>query len=130
MLRKFNFTVVSTNYNNLSFLWSPLKSKRLTQQLSCVVYQIDCLNCNSIYIGQTKQQLSKRLNGLKYDKKEVTALHQQKNNSGHAFDFENTKVLGSESNDCARTLLEMICIIKNGNRTCNYRADVEKLSVA
>lgn len=130
MLRKFNFIVVNTNYNNLSFLWSPLKSKRLAQQLSCVVYQINCLNCDAIYIGQTKQQLSKRLNGHKYDKKEVTALHQHENNNGHAFDFVNTKVLSSETNDHARTLLEMIYIIKNSDKTCNFRADVEKLAVA
>ena len=130
MLQLYSFKVVHSIFNNLSFLWSSLKSKRDTLQESCVVYKINCKDCEVGYIGQTKQQLGKRINGHKYDKKEVTALHQHQTNLNHNFDFENAKVLARESNDFTRTLLEMVFIIKHRASVCNYRADVEKLGVA
>lgn len=40
-----------------------------------------------IYIGQTKNNLSKRLNDHKYDRKQVTALIKHQKEMGHEFNF-------------------------------------------
>lgn len=73
--------------------------------------------------------MSKRLNGYRHDKKEVTAVHQHESNTSHAFDLANTKDSGIESSDYARNMLEIIYIIKNRDEASNFRADVEKLGV-
>ena len=71
------------------------------------------------YMGQTKQQLGKRINGHNYDKKEVTALHQHQTNLNHNFDFERAKVLARETNDFTRFLMDMVFIIKHRANVCN-----------
>lgn len=130
VLDHYGYTVINCNFNNLEFLFSKLKAKRDNLQLSEVVYKIQCKDCEIAYIGQTRQILGKRLNGHKYDQNEKTALHQHQNELQHNFDFENVKVLARETNDFSRSLIEMICIVKERDMVCNYRADVDKLGVA
>ena len=130
ILKCFGFTVAHSNYNNLSFLTSQLKSKRPLEQQCGVVYRLECKDCDIGYVGQTKQLLGKRIAGHKYNRQEKTALHYHEDNCGHRFNFDNPKVLGVEPRDFARGVLEMIHIVKDRDKLCNFRADVEGLGVA
>ena len=129
ILKRFGFKVVHSNFNNLKFLNSQLKAKRPVQQQAGVVYKINCKDCEVSYVGQTKQILGKRLNGHKYNRQEKTALHHHEDSLGHRFDFESPKVLATEPRFFARSVLEMIYIVKERSRLCNFRADVDGLSV-
>lgn len=130
ILKSFGFPVVHKQYNNLGFLMSQLKSERETEQMAEVVYHLKCQDCEIGYIGQTKQLLKKRLNGHKYDKNEKTALHHHENTLHHHFDFNSVRVLATEKNCFARSMLEMIHILRQKNHVCNSRADVNGLSGA
>lgn len=127
-LKHFNYQVVNTRYNTLQCLMSKLKAKTPKLQQSGVVYKIPCSNCDLSYIGQTKQHLFNRLNGHKYDKKEVTALHKHQREEDHTFNFEEVEILCREKRDFPRLLLEMIEIIKHEGSVCNSRGDVQKLA--
>ena len=128
-LRKFGFEVVQKNYNTLQCLISQVKAPTPPLNESGVVYKIKCSECDVIYIGMTRQLLKMRLNGHQYDRKEKTALHAHQEATGHVFDFKNVAILDREKNDFKRSLLEMIHILRNKEHTCNFRADIDKLSV-
>ncbi len=57
-----NITVATKNncniYKNLS---TKIKDKMNFKEFSNIVYQINCLNCEKIYIGETKQKLMNRV---------------------------------------------------------------------
>ena len=107
---------------------SELKSKIEIDQMAGVVYYIPCKDCEIGYVGQTKQVLKKRLSGHRYDKAEKTALHHHQDSKNHRFDFEGAKILASEKHYFPRVLLEMVHILKNRDKVCNYCADVDGLS--
>lgn len=77
--------------NTLRFLKTNPKWQSFKSNQTHIVYQIHCKNCGGVYIGQTLQYLSLRINGQKYSKN-ITALEKYEN-SKHTFDFENTKIL-------------------------------------
>ena len=130
MLNSFGFKVVHTNFNNLKFLMSPLKTKQPVEQQAGVIYKLLCSDCGIGYVGQTGQQLKKRIYGHKYNRNEKTALHQHEDDLGHRFDLDAPRILATEKHKYARNLLEMIYIVKDRKNLCNYRADVDGLGVA
>ena len=107
---------------------SKLKSDTPKLQSGGVVYQIPCAKCDISYIGQTKHLLAKRLNGHKYNRKEVTALHNHEDQLQHKFDFENVRILCHEKKYYPRLIREMIEILRNQDSVCNSRSDVNRLS--
>ena len=127
-LRHYGFFVVHTQYNNLSFLMSQLKSKRNITDEANVVYYIPCRDCDMGYVGQTKQVLKKRLSGHRSNKGDKTALQYHQESLSHHFNFEKAKILASEKRLYPRLLLEMMQILRLRGKVCNYRADVDGLS--
>ncbi|EZA55463.1 hypothetical protein X777_04574 [Ooceraea biroi] len=95
-----------------------------------VVYKFDCQNCNSCYVGQTKQHLEVRIKEHKCDIKKhvsnqsVVSKHRLSNN--HEFDWVNTKVLHQESHWKRREIAEM-CFIKRQEHSINVQKDTENL---
>ena len=82
-------------------------------QRNNVIYKIDCSDCDSTYIGQTKRKLSARIYEHERDVKRNTetsalALHSLK--TLHKFDFKNVHVLNTENNKNRREFLEMLNI--------------------
>lgn len=55
--------------------------------LSFLIYEIPRINCSKKYIGMITQYLNLRLNGPKYIKNTITALHKYKNNIKRLFNF-------------------------------------------
>ena len=47
---------------------------------------------------------------------------------GHQFDFENTSILGIEKNTKKRKTKEALHILRNIDRTVNFKTDTESLS--
>ena len=75
-------------------------SKYVFFNKSGVVYQINCLHCNQIYIGQTccklKNRISKHKSDVNTKKIDASELAGHSLSLKHVFDFENTRILEIE----------------------------------
>ena len=60
-LNKFQFELVYKPMNNLNRFIKTGKDKIKKDELSNVVYQINCKDCDYSYVGQTKRKLKTRL---------------------------------------------------------------------
>ena len=102
--------------------------------LSCndVVYKINCKDCDSSYVGQTKRQLKTRISEHRADIRKpsspsVISIHRIENN--HEFDWENVDILDKEPSYVKRTISEML-YIKKQLKGLNKQSDTELLSEA
>ena len=81
-----------------------------------VVYEIKCIQCNSIYIGQACRFLHTRIlehaRSIKNYNANSTALAQHAHTFKHTFDFKEVKILEHEQNLRKRLCPEMIHITK------------------
>lgn len=134
ILNNYNLKTVFNNFNTSNkLLYSTLKDITNPDLKSNLVYSIPCNNCNSVYIGQTKQYLKTRLNQHKLSIKHKlltphkpnTALSDHSIDNLHNFNFNNTKILHFEPNLNKRLFLESI-EIKKSPTSINYRTDIEK----
>lgn len=128
ILKPYKFQVAHKNQNKLSFLKTTLKDKVPKNKQTHVIYQIQCKDCEGVYIGQTLQHLSSRINGHKYSKNS-TALKKHELNKRHTFDFTDVKILDKEYNLKARNILELLHI-RNNNNAVNDRTEIKYLSTA
>lgn len=131
IFKKHNIYVAFKPYNTLrNLIFSNLKDKINKSDNSNVIYQINCNNCNGIYIGTTKQYLKKRIaqhkNSIKNNTNK-TALSEHALNLFHNFDFNNVKILDKENNENKRYILEMLHI-KTNNTSVNYKTDYQNLN--
>ena len=96
---KTSFRVTDQVKNNCS----KVKSKIPIENLSNVIYQVNCKNdnCNKNYIGLTTQLIKKRVAQHRYALKsepEKSALAVHSYETGHQIDFNNFKIL-DKAND-------------------------------
>ncbi|XP_077276910.1 uncharacterized protein LOC143905375 [Temnothorax americanus] len=95
-----------------------------------LVYEIDCVNCDSCYIGQTKRHLETRIKEHRSDVKKhfdnhsVVTKHRLSQN--HDFDWQNPKILYKEKHFRKREISEMF-FIKKSKHTVNLQKDTENL---
>ena len=127
MFIKHDVTVCHKGFNLLQNNFSKLKSEIPTNKKTHTVYQVPCKDCPSVYIGQTIQYLQNRLNGHKYDRKNITALKKHEQTLNHKFDFTATKILKTEAHKRKREYHEMIFIKKNA-QAVNDKADIAGLN--
>ena len=97
---------------------------------SGVVYQIKCLSCHAIYIGETGRPLSVRVNEHLASKRRRSAIsplgkHRQDEHNGTDFDISTT-ILAIEHDISARKTLEVLWI---HTRTPSMNSRNEQLSV-
>ncbi|EZA49820.1 hypothetical protein X777_11800 [Ooceraea biroi] len=96
-----------------------------------VVYKISCCDCEASYVGQTKRQLSTRVNEHKKDinKKSgspsVISTHRM--NFGHNFKWNDVQILDEEDSFRRRLISEMINI-KRQLKPLNLQSDTDFLS--
>jgi hypothetical protein len=100
-------------------------------RLSCndVVYKINCKDCESSYVGQTKRQLKTRVSEhiadiRKSSSPSVITKHRIAEN--HEFDWENVEILDKEPSFVKRSISEMLYIKKQHNGL-NKQSDTELL---
>ena len=111
--------------------FTKIKDKNPLDQNSGVVYSVPCLGCPKVYVGETSQYLKSRISQHKHDVKSrrtSTALACHTLDMGHQFDFDNVCVVGREDNGSKRKILEVINIVKNIERTVNYKTDTNNLA--
>jgi len=74
-LNKYKFELVYKPMNNLNRFIKTGKDKVKKDELSNVVYKINCKDCNYSYVGQTKRKLKTRLKEYINDvKKPINSL--------------------------------------------------------
>ena len=120
------------NSHTTNILFSKLKDKVETKDKTNVIYQIPCAECDGVYIGQTKQNLDKRIKQHKNDSKirsnfDKTALTKHIFELNHNFDFDNVSILDVEPIKFKRNISEMVQIYKNKN-SVNERTDTKNLN--
>lgn len=134
ILSSTNNKIVFYHLKTVGDLYTSLKCKMPHEYQSNVIYKINCLNCNAVYLGQTKQTIKSRGNAHKSscneryrNKKDQTALAHHHFTENHEFDFENIKIVDYEKNYKKRLFSEMLCIKKHDN-TINKKTDTDGLS--
>ncbi|MBV2145486.1 MAG: GIY-YIG nuclease family protein, partial [Wolbachia endosymbiont of Pissodes strobi] len=99
------------NVKSIGNLYSKLKDKTIALNYSNLVYSIPCNNCDKKYIGQTSQNLKNRISGHKSDirlQKNTSALSEHAYITGHIPNFNEIKILHTETNLNKRLFLEMV----------------------
>ena len=125
--------------NKLSKYYTNMKDKIPVLDQSDVIYEINCLHCPGTYIGETSQQLHRRMyqhqndcqpykDRSKGSKEAKTALAKHVKSTNHKFHFEEVKVLQKESNRGKRRCLEALHIAQNINKVVNDKVDTRNLN--
>lgn len=111
------------------------KDKISKEDKHSIVYQIPCNDCTLTYIGQTSKKLNTRLDQHKNDctnrkrlQPNKTALAHHHHSNRHNFNFDNTKILDTETHKRKRELLEACHIIKNKEKTVNKSSDTNVIN--
>ncbi|UYV79275.1 hypothetical protein LAZ67_17001887 [Cordylochernes scorpioides] len=101
-----------------SILRNPITKSTDQKQKKDLVYQILCLNCNSVYIGETSRDLSIRIkehqrNISKLNPNSLIVDHARE--TGHTPDFNNTRILHKKNakTKTQRLILEAIETMKH-----------------
>ena len=96
-----------------------------------MVYKIECVDCNSVYIGQTKCYLETRLkehrNNVKKDSSSHSVVSLHRTSNDHEFRWDSPKILHQEKHTKKREIAEMFYIKKHGN-VINLQKDTENFS--
>ena len=86
------------------------KDPYISEDIGCIIYEIPCLDCNFVYIGQAKWDLQSRLTERKRailnQKPEQSALCVHAMEFDHNINWENAKILKVENNYCKRFVSE------------------------
>ena len=105
-------------------LFSKTKSPLSLLRKSELIYQIPCSDRPAVYMGETRQYFSKRLNQHKNDVlKQIkdTALASHTKNENHSFLFDNASILALESHTKKKKFVKpSIKIIKD--KSLNLRS--------
>ncbi|XP_044764498.1 uncharacterized protein LOC123321057 [Coccinella septempunctata] len=108
---KLSVKLACYNLKTVNSVFTKLKDKTSRLKCSCIVYKINCKDCEKCYVGQTKQYITNRLKQHEYDgrnvnmnKREKTALADHHFENGHSFDFVDFKILDVERNYLMRNI--------------------------
>ena len=118
IFRKFNIVLSNKPSNTLFSQFNKLKDPIPLNSKSNVVYQLNCNECNNVYIGETKKQLKERTNQHIDAVRKISNLslifqHCQELN--HSFNFDDPKILIQNSNVRPRKFLESFFTSGNSN---------------
>jgi len=100
------------------------------QHKNNVIYKIYCKNCDASYVGQTKRRLKIRIrehyNNIMSDDSKHSVVSQHMVNYNHSFNWNDVRILDSESNYNKRLISEMLHIKEQSNGI-NLMKDTEFL---
>jgi hypothetical protein len=124
-LRKYDLQPISSNKRDLSSFLVNNKERR-DKLFKSGIYQINCKDCNAIYLGQTGRSLKKRVS------EHAKSIFNNKINSGfaehcisnnHSLDVNNIQLLHSQNKGKRLDLLEIIEIKKAVKENKNITND-------
>ena len=142
--------IANKNVKTVGAILPPVKDKTAKEEQSNVIYQIDCNDCEGLYIGMTTTKLKNRISGHRSHIKklttlrdagytnddaaiasirETTALVNHAAAKGHTFGLDNPKILDRSLKPSSLPILES-CHIKNTQHTVNKRSDTDNLHAA
>ena len=87
------------------------------------MYGIHCTDCDVVYVGKTKRQLSTRFTEHR-DLKHVSAVSSHLTSTGHDALFDDVKILAYGKTD-TELLIEESLVIKQLNAQCNCSFPLE-----
>jgi len=100
-------------------------------QVTEVVYNLSCKNCDKVYIGQTKRHLGTRikehLNNIKSTSNNYSVVSNHRLLFNHDFQWDKPNILHKERNRKKREIAEMFLIKKHDNNI-NLQKDTENLN--
>ena len=96
-----------------------------------VVYQLNCNDCDAVYVGETKKRINKRIKGHENNTRLVSAsnsvITDHRIDSGHDFGWKDYKISNRESHYFKKYIAEMIHI-KSNNNCINKQNDTSRLN--
>ena len=91
-----------------------------------LVYKIECDNCPTVYVGQTKRKISSRIrehfNNISHRSQQISVVSEHRLDKNHDFRWNDVKILDIEPNWKKRLISEMIHI-KTNLSNINKRQD-------
>lgn len=129
-------TVANKPEQKLDRMYSKQKDKLDDDVISGIVYELNCLECDAKYIGETNQKKCTRrqqhknstsvTNLAKTNVASALALHAKQ--TTHRFDFDNMKTLERNSNKKKLQIAEVNHIIMNMETACNFKKDTSNIA--
>ena len=133
VMRKYRLTAPARPYRTLRQLLVHPKDKIDELQKCGSVYQIDCMSCDKVYIGETGRKLETRREEHKAESEKVTAVRRTRSTSttedtsklksgiaqhlrdhNHVMNWDSTKIIDREDNKKRRWIKEAIHVRKHG----------------
>lgn len=128
ILKELDITPAWHSFSSLRTIFSTVKDVEDPLSQSGLVYKICCLDCNAVYLGETKQYLSKRIYQHKHHISKSNTLHsalvQHSVEYQHSFDFDNTLILHRCNTHKKRLFQESLYIYLNPG-CVNYRTEID-----
>lgn len=114
---RFDLNVIFKCCNKLKMFNNLGKDPIPKMYKSCVVYKIDCQDCDMSYTGQSSRIVEKRvqehISDWKHDRdKSALVMHMRETGHKFNFDYKNIKVLDEEKSYFRRLISEMIFVTK------------------
>lgn len=109
ILKKYDINIAHKPTRSLKSEICCLKDHRPVSDRAGVVYRFDCGDCDAVYVGETGRQVKDRMREHQRDvvtQKCVSKVYNHVNDTGHAFDFDNVRVLDNCSHSKVRLHLE------------------------
>ncbi|KYN13987.1 hypothetical protein ALC57_13817, partial [Trachymyrmex cornetzi] len=133
VINKADYLIGFRCINKLNKFIKSQKDKDELVKNNNVIYKINCDNCNASYVGQTKRQLQTRIkehrNNIRLDQSNHSVITKHIKEYNHTFNWEDVKIVDSESNYKKRNISEMIHI-KEQKNGLNLMKDTELLDKA
>lgn len=131
-------SIASKPPEKISQVFTVTKDKIPLLERSGCVYEITCGQCNKIYIGETIQKLSTRIEQHKYSltsaqrraPTNTTALVRHALDYDHNFNFDTPKIKCRENNKRKLQLQEVNHIVMNDNFACNFKEDSDGINAS
>lgn len=116
VLKKHNFKLVYSCKNKLAKFIKTGKDMLDLMSESCVIYKINCKDCNASYVRQTKRQLRTRLKKHRSDINKRSGspsiISTHRINFQHDFEWNNVEILNRKCSYDKNLVSEMIHIKK------------------
>jgi len=110
------------------------KDRLDARQNTDIVYKIECINCDQVYIGQTKRHLETRIkehrNNINNPSHNYSVVTNHRLSEKHDFKWDEPIILHKERNMRKRKIAEMFFIkkYKKTNNSLNLQKDTENLN--
>ena len=108
VFRKHDITVYHKPINTLRQQLVHPKDATPKEKRTGAIYQINCKDCDGVYIGETARALGVRVE--EHKKMTSSAVHEHQRKTGHTMDWANTKILGREDTLIKRKVKEALAI--------------------